>query len=38
MPYEFRVTGAALQDIEQAYIWYEKEQPGLGDSFLEAID
>lgn len=38
MQYEYRISGPALQDIEEAYLWYEKEQPGLGESFLAALD
>lgn len=38
MQYKYRISGPALQDIEEAYVWYEKEQPGLGESFLAAID
>jgi hypothetical protein len=25
------------QDVEDAYIWYENEQPGLGDDFLDEL-
>jgi plasmid stabilization system protein ParE len=29
---------AALLDIQAAYLWYEEQQPGLGEEFLAAID
>lgn len=28
----------AEQDITEAYIWYEKQESGLGDEFLRCID
>jgi toxin ParE1/3/4 len=31
------VRPAAAADIEDAYEWYESQQPGLGDEFLTAL-
>lgn len=31
------VRPAAAADIENAYEWYESQQPGLGDEFLAAL-
>jgi plasmid stabilization system protein ParE len=31
------VRPAAAADIEEAYQWYESQQPGLGDQFLAAL-
>jgi plasmid stabilization system protein ParE len=31
------VRPAAAADIEDAYEWYESQQPGLGDEFLAAL-
>lgn len=28
----------AEEDIRNAYLWYEEQQPGLGDRFLAAVD
>ncbi len=38
MAYEYRISTPAVHDIEKAYRWYEKEQLGLGESFLESLD
>ncbi|MBK9129820.1 MAG: type II toxin-antitoxin system RelE/ParE family toxin [Phycisphaerales bacterium] len=27
----------AAADIEEAYLWHERQRPGLGDEFLDAI-
>ena len=32
------VRPAAAADIEDAYLWYERQRPGLGEEFLTAID
>jgi plasmid stabilization system protein ParE len=29
---------AAAADVEDAYLWYEGQRPGLGDEFLEAVE
>jgi plasmid stabilization system protein ParE len=28
---------AAVQDLAEAYAWYEQQRPGLGNEFLEAV-
>ena len=28
----------AEQDAAQAYVWYEKQEPGLGEEFLRCVD
>ena len=35
---ELLVRPAAAADIEEAYLWYEKQRTGLGDEFLDAVD
>ena len=32
------VRPAAAADIEEAYLWYEKQRTGLGEEFLDAVD
>jgi len=32
------VRPAAAADIEEAYLWYEKQPTGLGEEFLAAVD
>ena len=29
---------AAAADVEDAYLWYEEQRPGLGDEFLIAVE
>lgn len=29
---------AALADVEDAFRWYEAQQPGLGEAFVQAVD
>jgi len=31
------VRPAAAADIDEAFVWYERRRPGLGDEFLAAI-
>jgi hypothetical protein len=31
------VRPAAAADIDQAFLWYERRRPGLGDEFLAAL-
>ena len=31
------VRPAAAADIEDAFLWYERQRPGLGDEFLDAV-
>lgn len=37
MPYRISLKPGAGKDIEQAYNWYEDQQIGLGDKFLETL-
>ena len=32
------VRTAAAADIEEAYLWYQRQRAGLGEEFLEAVD
>ena len=32
----FRV--AAARDVEEAFLWYQRQRPGLGDEFLAAVE
>jgi plasmid stabilization system protein ParE len=34
----FRTESEASAELEQAALWYERQRPGLGVEFLEAID
>ena len=31
------VRPAAAADIDEAFLWYERQRPGLGDEFLAAV-
>lgn len=31
-------TSGAEADIKESYIWYESQQPGLGEKFVDEID
>lgn len=35
---KLRIRLAALQDMDDAYAWYEAQRSGLGDEFLRAVD
>ncbi len=35
---KLRIRLAALQDMDDAYAWYEAQKPGLGEEFLQAVD
>lgn len=35
---KLRIRLAALQDMDDAYAWYEAQRSGLGDEFLKAVD
>ena len=35
---KLRIRLAALQDMDDAYAWYETQKPGLGEDFLQAVD
>ncbi len=36
-PYNYRVSTEAELDIYESYLWYEKQQSGLGEEFLETL-
>jgi plasmid stabilization system protein ParE len=31
------IRPAAAADIDDAFVWYERQRPGLGEEFLEAV-
>ncbi len=35
---KLRIRLAALQDMDDAYAWYELQRSGLGEEFLKAVD
>ncbi len=37
MSYSLRLRRAAQLDLEDAVLWYEDKQPGLGDRFLTSV-
>lgn len=38
MPFNYRVSKEAEADIYESYVWYEEEQAGLGEEFLQSLD
>jgi hypothetical protein len=38
MPYNYKVSEEADEDIYEAYIWYKRQKGGLGEEFLESLD
>jgi len=38
MPYNYKVSEEAEEDMYEAYIWYERQKAGLGEEFLESLD
>jgi hypothetical protein len=32
------VRAAAAADVEEAYLWYQRQRAGLGEEFLAAVD
>lgn len=38
MRYILKVAAEAEEDIRQAYIWYEEQNPGLGDRFIKELE
>jgi toxin ParE1/3/4 len=36
--YHFIVKPEAEEDIKSAFDWYEEQQPGLGDFFIDEVD
>ena len=38
MPYDIQILNDAEKDFDEAYIWYESKQIGLGIEFIDQID
>ena len=38
MSLSLRLSRAAKRDVDQAFVWYERQRPGLGDEFLESVE
>ena len=38
MPLKYQFSEEAEADVYEAYGWYEEQQVGLGDAFLESLD
>ena len=38
MPYNYQLSEEAESDVYEAYFWYEKQQKGLGEGFLDTLD
>ncbi|PZX47599.1 type II toxin-antitoxin system RelE/ParE family toxin [Algoriphagus chordae] len=38
MPYNYQLSEEAESDVYESYIWYETQQIGLGEKFLESIN
>jgi len=38
MIFELLITRRAQFDLDEIFIWYEEQQPGLGDRFLNAFE
>ncbi len=38
MAVELVIAPEAAQDIDEAYGWYERRRPGLGEEFLSCVD
>ncbi|NMM49015.1 type II toxin-antitoxin system RelE/ParE family toxin [Marinigracilibium pacificum] len=38
MTYNYRLSEEAESDIYDSYLWYEKQQSGLGEKFLKVLD
>lgn len=38
MSFRILYSGRAVADMQEAYDWYEQQQEGLGNRFLDAID
>lgn len=36
--YQLVIKSRAIQMAKEAYEWYEEQQPGLGDAFLNQVD
>lgn len=37
-PYNYRLSEEAESDVYDSYLWYEKQQEGLGEDFLNSIE
>ncbi len=35
---KLRYTGRAVQDLELAFVWYERQRHGLGFEFLDCVE
>jgi len=35
---KLRYTGRAVQDLELAFVWYERQRRGLGFEFLDCVE
>lgn len=38
MPVKLIIAPEALNDVDEAYCWYEDRRPGLGEEFLGCVD
>lgn len=38
MKYKIKVLSEAINDIDEAFLWYELNQVGLGDKFISSIE
>ena len=38
MKYKIKVLSETINDIDEAFLWYELNQIGLGDKFIRSID
>jgi plasmid stabilization system protein ParE len=38
MKYNIKVLSEAIHDIDEAFLWYELNQVGLGDKFISSIE
>lgn len=38
MFYSLSLTQAAKLDVQEAWLWYEEKQSGLGDDFISSLD
>ncbi len=38
MPYNYKLSQEAEDDLLEAYVWYEEQRAGLGEEFLNALD
>lgn len=38
MPYSYQLSEEAEEDVFEGYLWYEEQQAGLGEDFLDTLD